>query len=119
MVYEIVRSAACDSDLGLILDHLVQSYVALGDPLPDAFERAVLRIRSIEADMHGLARLPHQGTLRPELGSGMRQVTKCQAVFYFEVDDSDRLLRILAVFFGRQDHRRYMLMRMSSQSPTP
>ena len=117
MAYEIVRSAASDRDLGLILDHLVNSYLALGDPLPDAFERAAQRIRSIEADMHALARAPHQGTLPPELGPGLRHVTKNQAVFYFDIDDNDRLVRILAIFFGGQDHRRHMLMRMSSHTP--
>jgi toxin ParE1/3/4 len=39
-------------------------------------------------------------------------VTKQRAVFYFDVDDDQRLVRILAVFFGGQDHQRAMLRRL-------
>ncbi|MDE1994609.1 MAG: type II toxin-antitoxin system RelE/ParE family toxin [Rhizobiaceae bacterium] len=116
MVYEVVRSVASDRDLGLILDHLVNSYMTLGDPPADAFERAAQRIRSIEADMLALARTPHQETLRPELGPGLRHVTKNHAVFYFDVDDDNRRVRILAIFFGGQDHVRHMLARLSVRS---
>ncbi len=42
-----------------------------------------------------------QGTLRPE-----------RAIFYFDADDDRRMVRVLAVFFGGQDHRRGMLTRL-------
>lgn len=112
MAYEIVRSTAIDRDLGLILDHLIDSYIALGDPPADAFERAAERIRMIEADMNALAQAPHQGMLRPEIMPGLRHVTKNRAIFYFDVDDANRIVRVLAIFFGGQDHQRHMLKRL-------
>lgn len=118
MAFKVLRSGQTDQDLGLILDHLVQSYHDLGDALPEAFERAVLRIGAIEADMQTLGKAPLQGTLMPELLSGLRRVTKNQAIFYFDVVESEKTLRILAVFFGGQDHQRHMLKRLVSGHPS-
>jgi plasmid stabilization system protein ParE len=113
VAYEIVRSRQCDRDLSLIFDHLFRTYVALGEPDTDAFGRAVERIRAIEGDMFALARAPHQGTLRSDVLPGLRQVTKHQAIFYFENVEEQLLVRVLAVFFGGQDHQRHMLKRLS------
>ncbi|OHV79449.1 type II toxin-antitoxin system RelE/ParE family toxin [Rhizobium sp. LCM 4573] len=112
MAYEIVRSTAIDLDLSLILGHLVVSYVTLGDPPAHAFERAAERIRAIEADMETLARTPHEGALWPQIAPGLRHVTKNRTIFYFDVDDPNRIVRVLAIFFGGQDHQRHMLKRL-------
>ncbi|GES41103.1 hypothetical protein FBZ98_104484 [Rhizobium sp. ERR 922] len=55
MVFKVVRSADCDRDLGLIFDHLIESYIALGDLLTDAFDRGAARLHAIEGDMEALA----------------------------------------------------------------
>ena len=112
MAYKVVRSALSDHDLELIFDHLFNSYVALGDVVSDAIERAGLRIQKIEDDMEALASAPFQGTLRPDLMPGLRNVTKDKAIFYFLVDEDAELIRVLAVFFGGQDHQRHMLLRL-------
>ena len=62
--------------------------------------------------MLSLGEAPHQGTLRADLLPGLRSVTKDRAIFYFDIDDDRRTVRILAVFFGGQDHTRRMLMRL-------
>jgi plasmid stabilization system protein ParE len=112
MAFEIVRSLESDRDLRLIVHHLVDSYVGLGEALPDAIERASERARMIEAEIDTIARAPHQGTLLPYLGPTVRNVTKNRAVFYFDVDDSNRSVRILAIFFGGQNHRDHILKRL-------
>jgi plasmid stabilization system protein ParE len=114
MAFKVLRSTETDQDLGLILDHLVQSYLDLGDALPAAFTRAARHVGSIEADMEALHKAPFQGTLSPEILPGLRRVTKNQAVFYFDVDENEKTVRILAVFFGGQDHLRHMLKRLAS-----
>lgn len=58
MAYKVLRSTQTDQDLGLILDHLIQSYLDLGDALPAAFTRAVRRVGSIEADMKRFIKRP-------------------------------------------------------------
>ena len=113
MAFEIVRSRDSIKDLGLIFDHLVTSYSSFGDAPADAVNRAADRIRVIEAEMESIANAPHQGTVLNHMAMGLRSVTKDQAVFYFNVDDGAQLVRILAIFFGGQDHRRHMLMRLS------
>ena len=113
MDFSVIRSAACDRDLSLIFDHLVETYQDLGDAPDEAFERASARIRSIEDDMEALGRAPFQGTLWPDLLPDLRWVTKNRAIFYFQVDEPAALLRVLAVFFGGQNHRKTMLLRLS------
>jgi plasmid stabilization system protein ParE len=100
MAFKVLRSTQTDQDLGLILDHLIQSYLDLGDALPAAFTRAARRVGSIEADMEALHKAPFQGTLLPEILPALRRVTKNQAVFYFDVDEGEKTVRILAVLFG-------------------
>jgi plasmid stabilization system protein ParE len=50
--------------------------------------------------------------LREDLRPGLRQVTKHRAVFYFTVDEAAERVRVLAVFFGGQDHLGLMLRRL-------
>jgi len=110
--YAVERASDADRDLALIFDFLTESYRAFGEDEGAAFERAATRLRAIEADMQSLGNAPHQGTLRPDLLPGLRSVTKNRTIFYFDVDDDRRTVRVLAVFFGAQDHRRHMLKRL-------
>lgn len=112
MAYEVVRGEGVDRDLELIFDFLVAAAEDFGDDEGNAVDRAGRRIAEIEAAMRGLGNAPHQGTLRPHLGDGIRNVTKGRAVFYFENDERRKILRILAVFFGGQDHEARTLLRL-------
>jgi plasmid stabilization system protein ParE len=112
MAYRVERALDTDRDLEAIFDFLVQSYMDFGDDRASAIGRAADRLEAIETAMLALGDAPHQGTLRPDLLAGLRQVTKQRAVFYFDVDDEKRLIRVLAIFFGAQDHRRAMLRRL-------
>ncbi len=113
MPYRVERSLDTDHDLSAIFDFLLTSYMGFGGERGEALERAAVRIEGIEAEMLSLGDVPHQGTLRPDLLPGLRSVTKQRAIFYFDVDDDLRLLRVLAIFFGGQDHQRAMLQRLS------
>ncbi|MBI1252405.1 MAG: type II toxin-antitoxin system RelE/ParE family toxin [Alphaproteobacteria bacterium] len=113
MRYRVERALATDDDLAAIFDFLLLSYLDFGDARDEALARAAARIEGIEAEMLALGATPHQGTLRPELLPGLRSVTKRRAIFYFDVDDDLRLVRVLAIFFGGQDHQRAMLQRLS------
>jgi plasmid stabilization system protein ParE len=112
LAFEVVRSHSCDRDLRAIFRHLLESQIALGETFEVAFERANARLKVIEDDMARLGRVPFQGTLREALGPGLRQVTKSRAIFYFLVDEDSRRVRVLAVFFGGQDHVARMLARV-------
>ena len=116
MAFEVVRSRASDRDLEAIFDHLAATYQAFGDTLAEALDRAAARVRAIEDDMERLGRTPFQGTRREELRPSLRQVTRNRAIFYFEVDEAAEELRVLAVFFGGQDHVAQMLRRLGRGS---
>jgi plasmid stabilization system protein ParE len=113
MAFKVVRSTEFDWDLDFIHDHLVESYIDLGDTFSDAFDRAEARIDIIEADLEALAQSPHQGTLSPEIAPGLRHVTKNRAIFYFQVDSEQQIILVLAVFFGGQDHVRHIQKRLN------
>lgn len=110
--YSVVRALNVDRDFELIFDFLSRSYLNFGEPRQDANQRAAVRLRAIETAMITLGDAPHQGTLRPDLLPRLSSVTRDRAIFYFDVDDDKRLVRVLAVFFGGQDHGRAMLKRL-------
>lgn len=112
MVWRVERAEAVNRDLELIFDFLFDAAVAFGEDTETAFDRAATRISAIQMAAMALAEAPYQGTLREDIAPGLRQVTKERAVFYFELDADARCLRLLAVFFGGQDHRRHMLRRL-------
>lgn len=112
MRYEIERGPDVNNDLEAIFDFLFDTHLGFGERPDAALERAAKRVARIEAAMERLGKMPKQGTLRPNLMPGLRSVTKDRAIFYFTVDDEARMVRVLAVFFGGQDHQREMLKRL-------
>ena len=43
---------------------------------------------------------------------GLRHLAIGRAIYWFDVDDGRETVRVLAVFFGGQDHVRHMLARL-------
>lgn len=112
MGWRIEFSAACERDFELIFDHLFAAYRSFGEEPEDAFAQAERRLGALRLAIGGLARAPHRGTLRPDLGPGLRFVPLAGATVWFEVRTTEERIRILAVFTGGQDHRRHMLRRL-------
>lgn len=112
MKYALEHANDLRNDLAAIFEFLVESYKAFGEDYDSAVERAALRIQSIEGAMEALCDAPHQGAVRADISPALRAVTKDRAIFYADVDDKRRVLRVLAVFFGGQDHQRHMLRRL-------
>lgn len=115
MTYRIERSSPAERDLDAIFDFLIESYLYFGDDVARAFDRATARVERIKEDLRSLGRTPHQGTRDDQFSPSLRHVTKDRAVFHFTVDDDARVVRVLAVFFGGQDHQRAMLRRLKGQ----
>lgn len=113
-LYRLERAPQANSDIRSVLRFLIQSHVRFGASFAEAKERAGAKLREIRAAMNHLAVLAHQGTRHLELIPGLRSVTKDRVIFYFIVDDEARIVRVLAVFFGGQDHQRAMLKRLGS-----
>lgn len=114
LAFDVVRSANCDSDLEAIFDYQFATYQALGETGADAFERAAARVLNIKTALEAFGKVPFQETLEAQIMDGLRHVTKDRAIFYFTVDEAVQQLRVLAIFFGGQDHRTQLLDRIKA-----
>ena len=117
MAYRVERAEGTARDLRAIFDFLFEAALAFGEEPERAARAAASRVEAIEAAMEALGAAPHQGTLRPDLGPGLRNATKDRAVLYFQVDDEARVVRVAAVFFGGQDHQGTMRLRTLARDP--
>lgn len=107
-------SAEAEWDFELIFDHLLQSYVDLGDDPDTALIRAADRIRGIRTSMDTLAKTPLIGTLRPDIRENLRFVRLEKTAVWFLPDEERARVVVIALFFGSQDHMRHMLARLLS-----
>ena len=112
MRFAIEFSADAERDFGLIFDHLFESYVAFGEGTEEALNHAARRVMDIRKAADRLASFPLRGTERDDVLPGIRFLAIARAIYWFDVDRTARKVRILAVFFGGQDHIRHMLVRL-------
>jgi plasmid stabilization system protein ParE len=112
MAYKVTFAADAERDFELIFEFLLESYVDFGEAIDLAIYRAEERIHSIRADIEALAKAPHRGTMHDDILPGLRHVTLGRAVIWFDVIEDKSNVRILAVFFGGQNHIRRMLARL-------
>lgn len=101
--WTVVFAAGAVDDLGLIEDHLTRA---------EALHHAGARIMAIIAASERLAAAPFRGMAHDDLLPGLRQLALDNAAYWFVMDRMSCELRVLAVFFGGQDHRRHMLVRL-------
>ena len=99
-------------DLVAISRFIRQSAIAKGEPRGRAIAMADTRLEKIAAAASALTRAPYQGTRCPELGPNIRRVTKNRAIFYFDLNEARQVIRLLAIFFGGQDHDARILARL-------
>ncbi|WP_347140528.1 type II toxin-antitoxin system RelE/ParE family toxin [Paracoccus sp. SSK6] len=108
-------AAEAERDFILIFDHLVDSYMAFGESRTEALDRAEVRLAGILDDATRIATAPKRGSPHDDLMAGLRQLTLGSATFWFTVDATEQVVRVLAVFFGAQDQHRRMLIRLLGQ----
>lgn len=112
MAYRIDRAQAVRADLDAIFDFLCRAALDFGEDPDRAYRRAADRVEAIERGFEALDAMPHRGTRVPEIAPGLRYIARERAIVYFEVDDRARVVHVLAVFYGGQDHRSRMLARL-------
>lgn len=112
MAFRVRFAADAERDFELIFGFLVDSYLSFGEAVETAIERAEERVQSIREDAESIAESPYRGTLHDDLLPGLRHVTLGRAIIWFDIVERSEEVRILAVFFGGQDHRRRMLARL-------
>ena len=112
MAFRLEFSVDAERDFGLIFDHLLQSYLGFGESLESALDRDEARIREIRTSASRILAALHRGERHDDLLPGLRHLAIARAIFWFDVDDSRETVRVLAVFFGGQDHVRHTLARL-------
>ena len=112
MDFRLEFSAEAERDFGLIFDHLFDSYLGFGESVEAAFDNAEARVLDIRAAANRILTAPHRGESHDDILPGLRHLTIDRAIYWFDIDEARRTIRVLAVFFGGQDHVRHMLTRL-------
>ena len=112
MAFRIEFAAEAERDFGLIFDHLLRSYLQFGENPESAFNHAESRIIEIRAAAERILTAPHRGERHDDILPGVRHVAIGRAIYWFDVDELRESVRVLAVFFGGQDHVRHMMARL-------
>ena len=111
MAFRLEFSAEAERDFGLIFDHLLRSYLGFGESLESALDHAASRIVEIRAAAERILAAPRR-TNPIDILPGVRHLAIGRAIYRFDVDEPRETVRVLAVFFGGQDHVRRMMARL-------
>lgn len=112
MAFRLEFSDDAERDFELIFDHLLRSYLDFGESLPTAFERAGTRVLEIRAAAERIAIAPYRGERHDDILPGLRHLAIERGIYWFDVDEANQMVRVLAVFLGGQDHVRHMMTRL-------
>ncbi len=112
MAIRLEFSAEAERDFGLIFDHFVRSYLGFGESLESALDRAEARVLDIRVAAERILIAPHRGEYHDDILPGVRHLAIGRAIYWFDVDELCETVRVLAVFFGGQDHVRHMMARL-------
>ena len=112
MAFRLDFSAEAERDFGLIFDHLLRSYLDFGESLESALDRAGTRVLEVRAAAKRILSAPHRGERHDEILPGLRHLAIGRAIYWFAVDGAGETVRVVAVFYGGQDHVRRMMTRL-------
>ena len=101
--WTVVFAAAAEDDLALIEAFLAASYLDFGEPADEAARHAEARIDAIITAAERLAAASFRGEAHDDLMPGLRHLALDRAIYWFDVDEPSRQVKVLAVFFGGQD----------------
>lgn len=110
--WTVVFAAEATRDLMLIEAFLAKAYQDFGESRTEAAHHAELRIEAILAAAERLSTAPFRGEAHDSLMPGLRHLALEGAVYWFQPDAERQEVRVLAIFFGGQDHQRHMLVRL-------
>lgn len=112
MAFRFEFAAEAEHDFGLIFDHLLRSYLGFGESPESAFDHAEARTAEIRGDAERILAAPYRGERHDDMQPGLRYLAIGRAIYRFDIDEPRAVVRVLAVFFGGQDHVRHMLARL-------
>jgi plasmid stabilization system protein ParE len=114
--WTVVFAVEAINGLVLITEYLTQAYSGFGEALVEAQHHALERIEAIITAAERLATAPFRGESHDDLLPGLRYLALDRAVTWFRARAEQRVVQVLAVFFGGQDHQRCMMVRLLQNS---
>ena len=112
MAFRLEFAAEAERDFGLIFDHLLRSYLGFGESPESALDHAEARTVEIRAAADRILTAPLRGEPHDDILPGLRHLAIGRAIYWFDVGEPHETVRVLAVFFGGQDHVRHMMARL-------
>lgn len=109
MAFHLEFSADAERDFELIFEHLLRSYLDFGERPDSAVDHGCRRVLDISGVAERILAVPHRGERHDDILPGLRHLGIGRAIYWFDVDEESRAVRILAVLFGGQDHVRHMM----------
>ena len=110
--FKVIFSADAELDFELIFDFLFESHLSFDEDIETAIKQAEAKTQSIRKSANKLAKHPFRGTLHDDMSQGLRHITMGRAIYWFDILEDAGLVRILAIFYGGQDHHTKMLTRL-------
>jgi len=110
--YKVVFSKDAELDFELVFDFLFESHLSFDEDIETAIKQAEKKTQTIRKAADKLARHPFRGTLHDDILPGLRHITIDRAIYWFDLLEDQGLVRILAIFYGGQDHHTKMLTRL-------
>jgi plasmid stabilization system protein ParE len=104
MVWRVDFAPGSERDFAIILNHLTNAYLGLGEAPASAVARAIERVRAIRSNADRLGLAPGVGALRDDIGEGLRHVAFDRAIYWFTADAGVGVVTVLAVFLAGEDH---------------
>lgn len=117
MSWKIEFSEQAESDIGHLFQHLTDSYLEFGETRIEAAQRAADRVGQILDRVDRIAAAPHRGEAHDDLMPGLRHLTLERAIYWYRTNEARRVVLILAIFYGGQNHQRRMLLRQLGDLP--
>jgi plasmid stabilization system protein ParE len=100
-LYRVVEKPSVFTDYINIVDHI--------ERWTDDRPLAVRTVELIREYIKGMRDTPHRGTRRDDLRPGLRIVPfRKRTAIVFEIDETERTVAILRVFYGGQDYEAMM-----------
>lgn len=105
-------AAEAERDFGLIFDHHLRSCLGFGESPENAFDHSGSQTARTRGCTERILAASCCGERHDGMQPGQRHFVIGRKFYWFDIDEPRAVVRVLAVFFGGQDHVRHMLARL-------
>ena len=115
MTWRVEVEARAEIDLDHAYSFFLEAALDLGEDRQGAARSARARLERTLSAAERLGVAPYIGTVHDNIAPGLRHVTIDGAIFWFRPDETSKVVRIVGIFHGGQDHLGRMLARLTKE----